>query len=139
MADNPTAVLPPPPPAAPDPNSTALATNLNAMESSLVLLGRDGNLFSRERLANGLVALAEAHAKAAAAKFKTWQSKVDAELQRAAQRAAAATEERLLAPLARGAEDLEIAMDVMAGPDAIDGRGWKLSLPKAWPCCACWV
>ena len=31
-------------------------------------------------------------------------------------------------PLARGAEDLEIAMDVMAGPDAIDGRGWTLTL-----------
>ncbi|OYT97031.1 MAG: hypothetical protein CFE49_04125 [Pseudomonas sp. PGPPP3] len=30
------------------------ATNLNAMESSLVLMGRDGNLFSRERLANPL-------------------------------------------------------------------------------------
>ena len=29
-------------------------------------------------------------------------------------------------PLARGAEDLEIAMDVMAGPDEIDGRGWTL-------------
>lgn len=34
-------------------------------------------------------------------------------------------------PLARGADDLAIAMDVMAGPDAIDGRGWKLKLPKA--------
>ncbi len=33
-------------------------------------------------------------------------------------------------PLARGAEDLEIAMDVMAGPDEIDGRGWTLSLPR---------
>jgi len=30
------------------------ATNLNAMESSLVLMDRDGNLFSRERLANPL-------------------------------------------------------------------------------------
>src|SRR3990167_8220449 len=30
------------------------ATNLDAMESSLVLMGRDGNLFSRERLANPL-------------------------------------------------------------------------------------
>jgi amidase len=37
----------------------------------------------------------------------------------------------VVGPLARGAEDLEIAMDVMAGPDEIDGRGWKLSLPKA--------
>ena len=30
-------------------------------------------------------------------------------------------------PLARGAADLEIAMDVMAGPDDIDGRGWTLT------------
>ena len=34
-------------------------------------------------------------------------------------------------PLARGAEDLEIAMDVMAGPDDIDARGWMLSLPRS--------
>ena len=34
-------------------------------------------------------------------------------------------------PLARGAEDLEIAMAVMAGPDAIDGRGWTLTLPRS--------
>ena len=37
----------------------------------------------------------------------------------------------VVGPLARGAADLEIAMDVMAGPDAIDGRGWKLSLPRS--------
>jgi amidase len=37
----------------------------------------------------------------------------------------------VVGPLARGAEDLEIAMDVMAGPDVIDGRGWKLSLPRS--------
>lgn len=36
----------------------------------------------------------------------------------------------VVGPLARGAEDLEIAMDIMAGPDAIDGRGWTLSLPR---------
>lgn len=36
----------------------------------------------------------------------------------------------VVGPMARGAEDLEIAMNVMAGPDAIDGRGWKLSLPR---------
>jgi amidase len=36
----------------------------------------------------------------------------------------------VVGPLARGAEDLEIAMDAMAGPDAIDGRGWTLSLPR---------
>src|SRR3984957_1797611 len=37
----------------------------------------------------------------------------------------------VVGPLARGAEDLEIAMDVMAGPDAIDGRGWTLTLPRS--------
>ena len=37
----------------------------------------------------------------------------------------------VVGPLARGAEDLEIAMDVMAGPDEIDGRGWTLSLPRS--------
>ena len=37
----------------------------------------------------------------------------------------------MVGPLARGAEDLEIALDVMAGPDAIDGRGWTLSLPRS--------
>src|SRR5882724_4134413 len=37
----------------------------------------------------------------------------------------------VVGPLARGAEDLEIAMDVIAGPDEIDGRGWKLTLPRA--------
>ncbi len=37
----------------------------------------------------------------------------------------------VVGPLARGAEDLEIALSVMAGPDAIDGRGWKLALPRS--------
>ena len=37
----------------------------------------------------------------------------------------------VVGPLARGAEDLEIAMDVMAGPDEIDGRGWTLTLPRS--------
>jgi amidase len=37
----------------------------------------------------------------------------------------------VVGPLARGAEDLEIAMQAMAGPDATDGRGWKLALPKS--------
>jgi len=36
----------------------------------------------------------------------------------------------VVGPLARGAADLEIAMDIMAGPDAIDGRGWTLDLPR---------
>jgi amidase len=37
----------------------------------------------------------------------------------------------VVGPLARGAEDLEIALDVMAGPDEIDARGWTLSLPRS--------
>lgn len=37
----------------------------------------------------------------------------------------------VVGPLARGAEDLEIAMDAIAGPDEIDSRGWKLTLPRA--------
>jgi amidase len=36
----------------------------------------------------------------------------------------------VVGPLARGAEDLEIALAVMAGPDDIDGRGWTLDLPR---------
>jgi amidase len=37
----------------------------------------------------------------------------------------------VVGPLARGAEDLEIALDVMAGPDEIDARGWTLRLPRS--------
>src|SRR6478609_5180858 len=37
----------------------------------------------------------------------------------------------VVGPLARGAEDLEIALDAMAGPDEIDGRGWKIDLPRS--------
>jgi amidase len=37
----------------------------------------------------------------------------------------------VVGPLARGAEDLEIAMDVMAGLDEIDGRGLKVDLPRS--------
>lgn len=33
-------------------------------------------------------------------------------------------------PLARMVGDLELAMDVMAGPDDLDGPGWKLDLAK---------
>ena len=40
------------------------------------------------------------------------------------------TDIAVVGPLARSAEDLALAMDVMAGPDDIDGSGWKLSLPK---------
>jgi amidase len=36
----------------------------------------------------------------------------------------------VVGPLARSAGDLEIAMDIMAGPDAIDARGWTLNLPR---------
>jgi amidase len=37
----------------------------------------------------------------------------------------------VVGPLARGADDLEIAMDVMAGLDEIDSRGLKVALPRA--------
>ena len=33
-------------------------------------------------------------------------------------------------PLARSAEDLALAIDVLAGPEALDRRGWRLRLPK---------
>ena len=36
----------------------------------------------------------------------------------------------VIGPMARGADDLMIGLDAMAGPDSIDGRGWKLALPK---------
>jgi len=36
----------------------------------------------------------------------------------------------VIGPMARSAADLEIALDVMAGPDAIDGSGWTLNLPR---------
>lgn len=35
-----------------------------------------------------------------------------------------------IGPLARSAADLELAFSIMAGPDAIDGGGWALELPK---------
>ena len=35
-----------------------------------------------------------------------------------------------IGPLARSAFDLELALGIMAGPDAIDGAGWKLALQK---------
>ena len=68
-------------------------------------------------------AAAEAHAKAAAARIKTWRSKVDTELQRAAQRAAAATQGRPLAPSARGADDAKVACDKMRVKLSGDGGG----------------
>ena len=36
----------------------------------------------------------------------------------------------VIGPMARGAGDLALALDAMAGPDAIDGRGWRLALPR---------
>lgn len=34
-------------------------------------------------------------------------------------------------PLARSAEDLALALDIVAGPDAVRGKAWKLALPPA--------
>jgi len=36
----------------------------------------------------------------------------------------------VIGPIARSADDLLIGLNVMAGPDDIDGRGWRLRLPK---------
>lgn len=37
----------------------------------------------------------------------------------------------VVGPLARTAEDLRLALDVIAGPDALDAPGWTLDLPAA--------
>jgi amidase len=37
----------------------------------------------------------------------------------------------VIGPLARSADDLELALKIIGGPDAIDGRGWRLSLPPS--------
>ena len=37
----------------------------------------------------------------------------------------------VVGPLARGAEDLNVALDVMSGPDLLDAIGWRLELPEA--------
>ena len=42
----------------------------------------------------------------------------------------ATTDIAAVGPLARSADDLTLAMDVIAGPDEIDGAGWRLQLPK---------
>jgi amidase len=42
----------------------------------------------------------------------------------------AATDISVIGPLARGAEDLEIALQAMAGPDEIDAAGLRLELPR---------
>ena len=41
----------------------------------------------------------------------------------------AASDISVIGPMARSAEDLELALDVMAGPDDVDGAGWRLELP----------
>lgn len=42
----------------------------------------------------------------------------------------AATDISAVGPLSRSADDLAMALNVMAGPDDIDGSGWQLRLPK---------
>jgi len=37
----------------------------------------------------------------------------------------------VIGPLARSAADLELALKIVAGPDEIDARGWRLALPPA--------
>ena len=41
----------------------------------------------------------------------------------------------VVGPLARGAADLDLALDVMAGPDMIDGVAWELDQRDSptWP------
>ncbi|MEZ5557545.1 MAG: amidase [Pseudomonadales bacterium] len=36
----------------------------------------------------------------------------------------------VMGPLARSAEDLALAMDIVAGPDPLNASGWKLDLPR---------
>jgi amidase len=40
-----------------------------------------------------------------------------------------ATDIAVIGPMARSAADLDLILKVMAGPDDIDGRGWRLALP----------
>ncbi len=42
----------------------------------------------------------------------------------------AITDISAVGPLARSADDLALALDVIAGPDDIDGAGWRLQLPQ---------
>src|SRR6185312_14594855 len=42
----------------------------------------------------------------------------------------AAPDISVVGPLARSAQDLETALDIMAGPDPDDGGAWKVALPK---------
>ena len=41
----------------------------------------------------------------------------------------AAADISVIGPMARGADDLAVALDAMAGADEIDGAGWQLRLP----------
>jgi len=41
------------------------------------------------------------------------------------------TDINVLGPLARSAGDLELALDVLAGPGDLDARAWRLELPRA--------
>ncbi|MCC7168032.1 MAG: amidase [Rhodospirillales bacterium] len=43
--------------------------------------------------------------------------------------ALAAADMSVVGPLGRSADDLELALDIMAGPDEFDSAGWKLALP----------
>ncbi|MEE9209523.1 MAG: amidase [Kiloniellales bacterium] len=45
--------------------------------------------------------------------------------------ALARTDIAVVGPLARSAEDLELALDVVAGPDLFDATAWRLELPAA--------
>src|SRR6185437_3034 len=36
----------------------------------------------------------------------------------------------VVGPLARSSDDLALALQVMAGPDEIDGAGWRVELPR---------
>ena len=40
------------------------------------------------------------------------------------------TDVNVVGPLARSADDLELALDVLAGPDDDKSRGWRLNLPE---------
>ena len=40
------------------------------------------------------------------------------------------TDIAVIGPMARDARDLALALDVIAGPDEIDARGWRLRLPR---------
>ena len=41
----------------------------------------------------------------------------------------AQTDISVVGPMARSAEDLDLGLSIMAGPDDIDGAGWRLELP----------